>query len=86
MDSLPLAMLLISRGRSDARSALPDAPVVPERPRHRSAAAARSRGALARGLYRVATALAPDADGATRATGRATTRATGRATSRPTAA
>jgi hypothetical protein len=73
MDSLPLAMLLISRNpRSIARSALPDAPVVTERPRHRSAVAVRSRAALARGLYRVATAVAPDAG-----------RAAGRTVSRP---
>jgi hypothetical protein len=82
MDSLPLAMLLASRsGRSIARSALPDAPVVPERPRHRSPVAVRSRAALARGLYRVATAVAPDAGrSGSRNGGRATTRTTTRAT------
>jgi hypothetical protein len=71
-------MLLASRsGRSIARSALPDAPVVPERPRHRSPAAVRSRAALARGLYRVAAAVAPDAG---RTGSRAATRTTTHAT------
>jgi hypothetical protein len=61
MDSLPFA-LLVSRNLDESRSALPDAPVVPDAPRRAPRAqprAARSRVVLAHVLERAARAVAP---------------------------
>jgi hypothetical protein len=62
METFPLAMILSNRAsRQEAWSALPDAPVVLERPRRapRPSIAARPRTALAHGLERLAAAVAP---------------------------
>jgi hypothetical protein len=59
MDSLPIAAVIgVGASRSLARSALPDAPVVPDRP-PRQLRLARSRRALAAGLRRAADRVAP---------------------------
>jgi len=66
MDNLPIAMILATRAtRRISHSALPDAPVVPDRPRRAPVARAtrQSRTVLARGLRRVAAVLAPEAGG-----------------------
>ena len=61
MDSLPVAMIMSRRAQSaSARSALPDAPVVPDEPaRVRRPRAVRSRTALANVLDRASRAVAP---------------------------
>ena len=61
MDSLPVAMILSQHAQNDlARSALPDAPVVPEQVRRqRTPRAVRSRAALSHVLDRAARAVAP---------------------------
>lgn len=61
MDSLPIAMIMSQRlQRHAAWSALPDAPVVPERPaKVRRPRAVRTRVALSQALDRAARAVAP---------------------------
>jgi hypothetical protein len=61
MDSLPVAMIMSQYATNvTARSALPDAPVVPDKPvRERRARAVRSRAALAHVLDRASRAVAP---------------------------
>jgi hypothetical protein len=57
MDSLPVALILAQRATREARSALPDAPVVPDV--DRVAVAPRTRKALAGGLRHLADFVAP---------------------------
>jgi hypothetical protein len=61
MDSLPAAMIISNRlTASTARSALPDAPVIPDRPRReRTPRAVRSRSVLSHVLERAARAVEP---------------------------
>ena len=60
MDSLAYAMIISRRAAArSALSALPDAPVVPDRAPRAAVLAVRSRAALATGLERLATAVAP---------------------------
>jgi hypothetical protein len=61
MDALPVAMLMSQHLMNEAaRSALPDAPVVPDRPRRvRLPRTDRLRVALSHGLDRAARAVAP---------------------------
>lgn len=60
MDMLPMAMILAQKAdRFQAHSALPNAPVVPDRPQR--VRAVRPRTVLARGLERAAQAIAPPA-------------------------
>ena len=61
MDSLPAAMIMSQRLQAHtARSALPDAPVVPERPaRVRRPRAVRTRLTVAHVLERASRAVAP---------------------------
>jgi len=63
MESFPTAMILANRAaRREILSARPDAPVVPDRPRHPARLARpvrRLRAELARGLERLAGAVAP---------------------------
>jgi len=61
MDSLPVAMIMSQHAMNGtARSALPDAPVVPDRPRRvRAPRAARTRSRLSHVLDRAARAVAP---------------------------
>jgi hypothetical protein len=63
MDNLFLAAMLANEAmNSTARSALPDAPVVPDVPRRRSAPgswAARPRLTISRSLERLARSVAP---------------------------
>jgi hypothetical protein len=58
MIQFPLALLLSDELTSEAKSALPHAPVVPERS-SRPAPTRRTRIALANGLQRAAFAVAP---------------------------
>ena len=57
MTSLPVAMILAQRATREMRSALPDAPVVPDV--DRVAVAPRTRRALADGLRHLADFVAP---------------------------
>jgi hypothetical protein len=61
MDSLPIALVLSRDAMShSARSALPDAPVVPHRPRSRRGPSGRAtRRRIAAALHRVAGAVEP---------------------------
>ena len=61
MDSLPVAMIMSQRAQNaTARSALPDAPVIPDRPRRvRAPRAVRTRTRLSHVLDRAARAVAP---------------------------
>jgi hypothetical protein len=61
MDSLPVAMIMSERSmNATARSALPDAPVVPDTPRRvRAPRAVRTRTRLSHVLDRAARAVAP---------------------------
>jgi hypothetical protein len=61
MDSLPVAMILSQHAQSvTARSALPDAPVVPDKPRRvRAPRAVRTRTRLSHVLDRASRAVAP---------------------------
>jgi hypothetical protein len=61
MDSLPIAMIMSQSAlNSTVRSALPDAPVVPDKPaRVRRPRAVRSRSALSHVLDRASRAVAP---------------------------
>jgi hypothetical protein len=59
MENFPLAIMIGTRAAlREVHSALPDAPVVPDRPR-RPGVTVRSRTALARRLERLADAVAP---------------------------
>ena len=65
MDNLPYAMILsVKATRSIAHSALPDAPVVLERPRR--PVTVRPRLALAHALRRAAASVSPEPAGPTR--------------------
>ena len=57
MDSLPIAFILAQGAAHEARSALPDAPVVPDV--DKVAVALRTRTALAGGLRHLADVVAP---------------------------
>jgi len=57
MDSLPIALILAQGAAREARSALPDAPVVPDV--DKVAVAPRTRKALADGLRHLADFVAP---------------------------
>lgn len=61
MDSLPVAMILSQNAMNEtARSALPDAPVVPVKPRRvRAPRAVRTRTRLSHVLDRASRAVAP---------------------------
>ena len=60
MDNLMLASILATAAMNrTARSALPDAPVVPDRPRDRRPRAVGPRRAVANGLEHLARAIAP---------------------------
>jgi hypothetical protein len=60
MDSLLFAMIVSRRATVRiAHSALPNAPVVPDRAPRTASLAVRPRTALARGLERLATVVAP---------------------------
>ncbi|HEU5266680.1 MAG TPA: hypothetical protein VFU35_08260 [Jatrophihabitans sp.] len=65
MDTQIIGFMTAHRAQlTEARSALPDAPVVDDRARARSVGPARA--ALARGLHRIADAVAPPKAGVSR--------------------
>jgi hypothetical protein len=65
MTTVPIAAIIIRRSMAEARSALPDAPVVPDAPVRRTPRARRPRIALAHLLERAAHAVAPAPPGCT---------------------